>query len=133
MVRVTNVSKAMHLFTREGEVLESFLAAMEYLKSILYSEKDVMKMEHLIASIGVGRKLGNYDWHENNDLPPGWKIGTTAGNKKRMSILSPDDLLGTETDGISNQLKDNGNGNQLEGASPVEADTETEIVAKERG
>ena len=48
----------------------------------------VTSMEHLIASIGVGRKLSNYDWHENDDLPPGWKIGTTAGNEKRMSNSS---------------------------------------------
>ena len=90
MIRLTSSSRNLLFLTREGVVLESFSTALEYLKSPSYSAEDVEKMEQVMTSIGVERRLDGYNWEEDDDLPPGWKIRYLVGNEKKVFILSPD-------------------------------------------
>ena len=77
--------------SREGEILESFLKANEYVKLHEgYSKLDLDLLQQLSEDISNENRIKGYQWVESNDLPKGWRFRSHIGKVERDFILSPE-------------------------------------------
>ena len=76
--------------SREGQLLESFLKAYEYVRNQEgYSSLDLDLLQELSEDRSNENRLNGYQWVESKSLPSSWKIRSHVGKVERDYILSP--------------------------------------------
>ena len=76
--------------TREGEILKSFIRALEYFKhNESYSNLDSELLQQLADERSTENRVKGYEWIESKSLPVGWKFRRHVGKIEQDFILSP--------------------------------------------
>ena len=85
--------KNINMLTNEGDVVESFVSAIEYMKiNPIYSQLDIENIQRALSELGIERRLESYKWEENQTIPEGWKMRTAESKTGKQYFLSPEGL-----------------------------------------
>jgi len=82
---------SVKLLTVEGNMLESYKTAIEYMESLShYNGKDLLGVQLLMEEKASKRRLVMTDWEDGGSVPKGWKIRIAEGKTKKEFFLAPD-------------------------------------------
>ena len=63
----------IQILTDNADLLESFVAGLEFLKENSFSDKDISNYNKFEKNRLLVRKSSLSDWEENSNMPTGWK------------------------------------------------------------
>ena len=81
------------LLTSEGDTLESWCSAMEYIKaSQSYTHGDEERLRKAMEEKSKEKRLEGYEWEEDDTVPPGWRSRRAQSKTEKQYFLSPQGL-----------------------------------------
>ena len=84
-------SVSVKLLTVEGNMLESYKTAIEYMESLShYTKTDLRGVQLLMEEKASQRRLLMTDWKDGTSVPTGWKIRVAEGKTNKEFYLAPD-------------------------------------------
>ena len=84
------ISKNVQILSEDGQLFESFLAAMEFVKSDpQFTKEDVEKFQNCMTEKANNRRQSLELWREDKNLPSGWKFRTVDGKNIKRIYLDP--------------------------------------------
>ena len=90
LYKITSMnSHDVDIFSSEGQLFTSYIAAKEYMKSRqTYGNNDLENLSQLCNKINAFRRQNQSSWEEKGNLPSGWKLRVTPAGQK--FFLSPE-------------------------------------------